>query len=106
MDIFNPHSKPTHVGTEIVAKKKAEYKFIGTSIKRKGQTLWGLDAKTLEVYPIKIVKKDLINWKGNQFGKYKAFLKASDPMLWSLNRENAVRKFKLAAHESKKNRIT
>lgn len=105
MDIFNPHSKPDHVGTEIVAKKKHEYKFIGSSIKRPGQKMWALDAETLKVYPIKMVKQDLISLKGRKFGKYRAITKASDPMLWALNKENAVRKFIAAAHESKKKLI-
>ena len=105
MDIFNPHKKPDHVGTEIVSKKKLEYKFIGTSIKRPGQSMWALDAVTLKIYPIKMVKQDLVSLKGRKFGKYRAITKAADPMLWALNFKNAVRKFILAAHEDKKEGI-
>jgi len=105
MDIFNPHKKPDHVGTEILAKKKQEYKFLGSSIKRPGQKLWGLDHKTIEVYEIDIKTKTVVKLKGEEIGQHKAYLKAGDHMLWSLNETNAIRKFKKAVNEDKRDQV-
>lgn len=105
MDIFNPHSKDAHQGTEIVAKKKMEYKFIGSSIKRKGQVLWALNHKTFKIYKVKMVRREAIKLDGKEFGQYRAIVKDGDPMLWALNERNAIRKFKKSVDKKYKDKI-
>lgn len=74
-------------------EKKHEYKFIGSGKKRKGHSLYGLDPNTLVVYKIEIiVKKAFDISKKKEAGKLSATINPTHFFLYSLNRENAVRK--------------
>jgi hypothetical protein len=105
MDIFNPHSKSIHDGTEIVAKKKHEYKFLGTHRKPHANSkLWAYDPDSgytpdqENVYEIKIMVKEAYDIvKDKDRATQKADINPKHIMIWAINKKNAIRKFKMYA---------
>jgi len=67
---------------EIVRKK---FNFIGTSIQRRGQTLYSLDPMTEIIVEVPIIKKS-----GNN--DYRAFITENHILCWAINLKNAKRK--------------
>ncbi len=71
-----------------------EYKFIGSSIKKRGQFLFGLDIDKDEVYQIRLeVKKEFDITKGMEVGHYQVTVNPTHPLLYASNLRNAIRKF-------------
>jgi len=104
---------PVHLGTEIVAKKKVEYKFIGFERRPyKNARLFALDidSKDGRVYEIIIENKKSVAVKEfNQKMKkdkiiaiHKATVNPRHPMVWALNINVAVKKFRKAIKKASK----
>lgn len=94
MDKLDAAKQEHHAGTEIVAKKKLESKFLGAGKKPfKGAILWGLDKEKLEVYPIKLVSKKVLKLDGKEQGTHKVHVNPAHPLVWAINKKNALKKF-------------
>ena len=71
-----------------------EYKVIGSSKKKVGQFLFGLDINKNEVYQIRLeVKKEFDITKHKEIGHYQVTVNPSHPLLYASNLRNAKRKF-------------
>ncbi len=102
MDILNAHKKEVHEGVVVEAKRKQEYRMLGSSRKpHKNSILYALNHNTGEIYPVKISTKAAINMQGSQRVTYKsrAEVNPNHDMLWALNEKNAERKFKKYKNE-------
>jgi len=101
MKELDGHNKEVHVGTEIVAKKKLESKFLGAGRRPfKNAILYALDKDTYEIYEVKIEAKKVIKVKSldkqeanKEAATSKAFLNPEHPTVWAMNKQNALRKF-------------
>lgn len=100
MDSLDPLKSPIHSGTEIVAKKKAEYRFLGAGRRpHRNMFLYALDKEKGEVYHIPVVPKEEIMFPKNPKGKEKMHstarvnLNANHPAVWKINAKNALKYF-------------
>ena len=101
MDKLDPHKKDVHNGTEIVAKKKAEYKFLGAGSRpHRGMHLWALDIENAKVYRVPIILKDeaiditkLKEKSKGETSNYKVTINPNHPTVWAINVANAMKKF-------------
>lgn len=102
MDELSGHDKEKHQGTEVLAKQKQEYKFLGAGRRpHAGMVLFALDMDKAEVYRVKITDEEIfelaLGSKDQQLSSKahkKAHINPLHPMLWAINDENALRKFK------------
>lgn len=102
MDIFSPHSGVNHDGLEIIAKKDHEL-FLGQRRRpHKGMHLWALDPLAGTMYPVKIEISTTLKIAGlgskdtHEKKNSRAYTNPNHYMLWALNAENAIRKFRTA----------
>lgn len=81
---------------EVQVKKdqQREFQFLGTSRKRPGQHLFGIDPETLKVYKVEIERKVDATFSGGQRATHKAIINKLHHYIWAINIENAKRKFK------------
>lgn len=103
MDKLDPHKKDTHSGTEIVAKKKAEYKYLGAGKRpHRGMDLWALDLEKAIVYKVPIIPKEEIMWPKDGKARMsekeivatsKVTINPNHPTVWAINVANAMKKF-------------
>lgn len=95
MDKLDPHKKDIHVGTEIVAKKKAEYKYLGAGKRPyRGMHLWALDLDEAVVYMVPIIQKELLDiTKMEEVATSKVTINPNHPTVWAINAANAMKKF-------------
>lgn len=100
MDKLDAAKKEHHAGTEIVSKKQLEIKFLGAGRRPfKGAKLWGLDKKGLEVYEINIQSKQSMKVAGlgakknEEAGTHRVQVDPSHPLVWAMNKKNALKKF-------------
>lgn len=105
MDSFDPLKSAVHSGTEIVAKKKAEYKFLGAGNKpHRGMFLYALDKEKGVVYNIPIVPKEEImfpkypNKKEKMAATARVHMNPDHPAVWKINPANAVKYFEKRYH--------
>lgn len=89
---LEPH-KNLKIEHKIEAKKKQEFKLIGSQRKRRGQKLFALDKEKLEVYEVEIQRKEAVDLTSKRRTSHKAVVNPKHPMLWAINRKNAIRKF-------------
>lgn len=76
-------------------EKQQEYKFIGSSTRKRGQFLFGLDIDKNEVYQIHLVaKKEFDITKHREVGHCQVTVNPTHPVLYAVNLKNATRKFK------------
>ncbi len=87
--------KEVHNGTELVAKKKIDRKFLGAGRKPyKNAKLWGLDMESKEIYEIEIQTKKVIKFNdGIEEGTHKVYINPDHPSVWALNKRVALKKF-------------
>lgn len=77
-----------------VAEKQQEFKLIGSQKRQPGQKLWACNLDTEEFYEVKIQKNDVLDvFSKHNVGALKAYVNPDHPMLWAINRKNAIRKF-------------
>ncbi len=94
MDRLDPKLEDKHSGTEIVSKKKAEYKFLGKGKRPfRGMHLWGLDLDKGIVYKIPIVKRQQIDLTKKETSTSKTTINPNHPTVWAINAPNAMKKF-------------
>lgn len=82
--------------TEISIKKKKqqEFKFLGSSKRKRGQFLFAYDPDKNLVYKVDVViRKEFNPFEKKEVGQYKVVLDPRHKMLWSINHKNATRKF-------------
>jgi|TARA_Y100000310_G_C20704425_1_gene834090 hypothetical protein len=85
--------KNIKVEHRIEAEKKQEFKLIGSQRKRRGQKLFALDRDNLKVYEVEIQRKEVAELNKKLKTTHKAVINPKHPMLWAINRKNAIRKF-------------
>jgi len=74
-------------------KKKQEFKHIGDIPKKRGQSLYGINPDTKEVYKVIIEKKEVFDvQKKKETGTYKAIVNSEHRFIYALNIKNAKRK--------------
>jgi len=73
--------------------EKQEYKFIGSMRKRKGLTLFAWDPDKGQAYPVELKSDSFLNVNGKLVTKHKAQINPEHTMVWSLNKQNAIKKF-------------
>lgn len=100
MDNLDPTKVAIHSGTEIVAKKKKEYKFLGAGRKpHRGMLLYALDLDKGEIYNIPVVPKEEIMFPKHPTVKEKlaatarVHMNPNHPAVWKINPANAVKYF-------------
>lgn len=97
MDKLDVTKADLHEGTVIEAKKKQEYKFLGSQKRpHKGMKLYALDLKEEHIYEVKMTKTDVqINIKqpNQPQQKYRAEINPEHVMVWAVNMRTATKKF-------------
>lgn len=89
---LDPH-KNIKIEHKIEIKKKQEFKIIGSQRKRRGQKLFALNKEKLQVYEVEIQRKEAVDITSKRQTSHKAVINPNHPMLWAINRKNAIRKF-------------
>lgn len=75
-------------------EKQQEFKFLGTAVKKRGQKLYAFDTTSEEVYEVQVQERKILEInKKNQTGKWRAVINPKHPMLYAINKKNAVKKF-------------
>ena len=100
MDRLDPKQKDRHDGTELVAKKKLESKFLGAGRKPfKNARLWALDIDNANIYEVNLVSKKSHKVSGLgskatiESAKHTVHVNPDHQLVWASNRKNAVKKF-------------
>lgn len=93
MKDLDPLSQKSHIGTEVQAKEKQEFKFVGDKRRRPGQKLYELDIHNQTIKEIKVNIREQVNiMTQKENNKYTAYVNPNNYLVWASNDKNAEKK--------------